>query len=49
MMRRSGGLFPAFWSAAVTSSRPSRTAPSGSPTTANMGSPGERLTSTRTR
>ena len=48
-MRLSGRSAPALWSAAVTRSLPSRTAPSASPTTVNDGRPGARFTSTRIR
>ena len=48
VMRRGGRECPMFWRAAVTRSRPSRTAPCGSPTTTKAGSPTERLTSTDT-
>ncbi len=48
VMRLGGREWPTFWSAAVTRSRPSLTAPWGSPTTTKAGNPTDRLTSTET-
>src|SRR6185503_4525083 len=48
VIRLCGTSKPVFLSAAVTRSRPSRTAPCASPTTAKLGSPEARWTSTRT-